>query len=154
MILGLDPSTKGTGWAVMSDEGKLIASGAIRPPKACKTVQSKLQYVYYEINKILDEYKPTDIVSEDQYLGKNANTLKTLSQLRGVIMLACEEHNLNLVFYWPNTIKLVTTGSGKANKEAMVKTVCEMFDLSDLTDDDTADAIGAAYTHYKQKETV
>lgn len=147
MIIGFDPSTKGTGWAVLNESGELIDYGALRPPKSCKTVQEKLLYLYNEIYLKIEKWKPNEAISEDQFGGNNIKTLKTLSQLRGVIMLACEQHSIEMQYYWPTTVKLANTGSGKGKKADMIRAICQRYGLEGI-DDDTADAIGVAYTHY------
>lgn len=153
MILGLDPSTKGTGWGIITDDGTLCAYGAIRPPSYCDTNQKKLLYIHNEIVEIINTYEPDEIASENQFKGKNAKTYKVLSQLMGSIMLASAKADIEIVYYWPTTIKVVTQGSGKASKKEMVNAICTRFNIEGI-DDDTADAIGVAYTHFIKRGAI
>jgi crossover junction endodeoxyribonuclease RuvC len=144
-ILGLDPSTKSTGWGLLTNEGELIAFGYLAPVN-CPTNQKKLANIYDGVRTLIELYHPTEVVCENQFLGKRVETIKTLSQLRGVIMLACEQENIEIIYYWPASIKKAVTGKGNASKAEMIKAICERFKLDDINDD-TADALGVAYTH-------
>lgn len=145
-ILGIDPSTVATGWFYVYDDGD-IAYGVLSPPSSCKTNQEKFLYIYNEFNNLISALKPTDVACENQYKGPRIETLKTLSQLRGVLMLACEQAGITMHYYWPSTVKLQCTGNGKATKQQMVDTVCEMYNITNITGD-MADAAAVALAHH------
>jgi crossover junction endodeoxyribonuclease RuvC len=146
-VLGIDPSTRATGWAILEkDTRAVIAHGAICPKKSLNE-QEKINCVYNEICNIIKEYGPIAVACEDQFSKLNAKTLKILSRLVGGILLACQQNGLTAVLYAPTHVKSVFSGTGKACKEFMIETAENMAGVSagTLTDDE-ADAIGVAYT--------
>jgi crossover junction endodeoxyribonuclease RuvC len=182
MILGLDLSSVNSGYSVMdpwpakgiesedtihmyksivcgiseeeNSEPPLIDYGSIIPNKKMNHAQ-KLQYIYDEIYKILEQYPQVDkVIMEDQHFRTNASTLKLLARISGVAMLAAQQHGCDIVLYPAATVKKGFTGNGRAEKKDMIAMANQKFGL-ELRDDNIADAIGVAYTYYEQqrKET-
>ena len=145
MIMGFDPSTECTGWAVLDGE-EIVACGAISPPKNLKNAY-KYKYVYDAVKTLLNMYNPEIVICEDQFLGLRKATLKVLSQLRGVIMLACAQDGIKEISYYPSTIKLAAAGKGNANKAEVIAAVNTKFNV-EIKNDNIADAVAIAYTHH------
>lgn len=59
MILGLDISTKCTGWAIVDDDGELIKHGAIRVPntKAINNIFDKAEHIECELKKVFADFE-------------------------------------------------------------------------------------------------
>jgi len=142
IILGIDASTHDTGWGVLDDDN-LIGYGSIVPPDT--DLPEKLLYVYDELKRVIVEYNPDIVACEDQYLGKNTNTVKTLSQLKGVINLLCQQHGLFIKYYYPTTIKKAATGDGKADKKMIIDAINKRYS-TDIQNDNITDAIAIAFT--------
>lgn len=148
-VLGLDPSLSNTGWSILAD-GLLVQYGSIRPKG---TNQAKLLYIYNNVKNILAVHQPDAVSCENQFLGLKSDTLKVLSHVRGVIMLACEEAGLEINYYWPSTVKLQSAGSGKATKEDIKNFILSTYGI-DIKDDNITDAIAIAYTYQKLQAEV
>lgn len=150
-ILGIDPSTVNSGWALMQGD-KVIVYGAISPPKKLSE-EKKIMYTYNELISLIHKYKPDQIACEDQYGRLNTKTLKVLSRLVGGIMLACAEHDTPITLIYPSHVKKVFTGRGNASKQDMVEKAKKFIHKE--VSDDIADAVAVAYTFLednKQKE--
>lgn len=141
-ILGIDASTKDTGWSILEGE-VLVAYGSIMPKKG--ELSEKLLYLYEELRKVIKKHNPDIVACEDQYLGKNVNTIKTLSQLKGVISLLCQQNKLFIKYYYPSTIKKAVTNNSNASKQEIINTINDMYN-TDIQNDNIADAIAIAYT--------
>lgn len=72
----------------------------------------------------------------------------TVSQARGVILLALQKANVEIYEYTPLQIKMAMTGYGRATKAQMQEMVRVHLGLSEIPKpDDCADALAAALTH-------
>ncbi|HLO11190.1 MAG TPA: crossover junction endodeoxyribonuclease RuvC [Pseudoneobacillus sp.] len=142
-ILGIDPSTVSTGWAIIDEHKTVVDCGAICPNKKMDE-QEKIKYVYDEICNVIRDYSPTNMACEDQFARLNPKTLKILSRLVGSVLLAGEQNNLKVTLYAPTHVKSVFSGIGNATKEQMIEKARE-YTIRELCSDE-ADAIGVAIT--------
>ena len=142
IVLGMDPSTRAFGWAVLQKD-EVIAFGEITP-KGGKNRIDRLTYIYNELESILDRYQPDMASAEDTFVwGKNFDTAMRLSEVRGVAMLALGRRKIPLTLFKPSFLKLVLNGSGKAGKNDMIASARKIFNIPRLTSNE-ADAIAAA----------
>jgi crossover junction endodeoxyribonuclease RuvC len=149
-IIGIDPGTGITGFGVIepiNHKYKLIDAGVIRTP-AKQADEIRLQTIYENICEIIDELKPTVMSIEKLFFAKNVTTAMTVSQARGVILLAAQQRGLTIFEYTPLQIKQAITGYGKADKAQMQEMVRIHMNLKEIPKpDDCADAIAAAICH-------
>jgi Holliday junction resolvasome RuvABC endonuclease subunit len=85
-VLGLDVSTKSTGWFVTKPSCGIIA------PSADLSFEDKLVWFRIELGKVLDKHKPDVVVIEDAYYRPgfgNIHTLKALVKFAGVAQELC-----------------------------------------------------------------
>lgn len=157
-ILGIDPGTAIVGWGcieVSAQKAVPVSYGAITTP-AGTDISNRLERIYTEILKLIDTYRPETVILENLYFSTNAKTAMSVSQARGVILLAAAEKRLPVVSYSPLTVKLSITGDGKAQKPQVQRMVQVLLKLDKIPKpDDTADALAIALTHaysYKFKE--
>lgn len=143
IILGIDPSTVSTGWAIIDENKAVVDCGAICPGKKLNE-QEKIKYVYDELCSVMKDYKPDHVACEDQFARLNPKTLKILSRLVGSILLACEQNGNKVTLYAPTHVKSVFSGIGNATKEQMIDKARE-YTIRELCSDE-ADAIGVAIT--------
>lgn len=147
-IIGVDIASIITGWSYL-DETKLL-TGIIATSKE-DTLEKRLLSLYDNFKDIIEKYAPDLIAVENQYFKKNVSTLKILSQARGIIMLVAAQYNIKLRVIEPTTAKLAITGSGKASKKDVRKSVCEKYKIEDITEDE-ADAVAIAYAAFLKQE--
>ena len=72
-----------------------------------------------------------------------------MGHARGVIFLAAARHDLPLVSYNATRIKKTITGSGRASKDQIQRTIQRELGLRELPEPpDVADALAVALCHY------
>jgi len=149
-ILGIDPGTATTGWAIVEEqagEPVAIAYGHISTsPK--NTTAERLKEVADDLEDIIKKYRPTDSSVEELFFFKNVKTAVKVSQSRGGILLTLERLNVKIFEYTPLQIKQSVTGYGRAEKAQIQLMVKSVFKLKSIPKpDDTADALAAAICH-------
>lgn len=126
LILGIDPGTATTGYGlirvpddIMGREFKydieLVAFGNIYTPKD-RIMEERLLMIHNELNQIIERFKPEQMVIELLFFGANTKTVISVGQARGVIMLSAAKFGIPVNDYTAPQIKLMVTGSGRADK--------------------------------------
>lgn len=149
-ILGIDPGTGITGFGVIDVDGtkyKLVDAGVVKTP--AKTPMSKrLETIHKNISEIIKEHKPDTLSIEKLFFAQNVTTAMTVSQARGVVLLAGEQNGLKVHEYTPLQIKQAMTGYGRADKKQIQEMVRVLLKLKEVPKpDDCADALAAAICH-------
>jgi crossover junction endodeoxyribonuclease RuvC len=152
-ILGVDTSLRSSGVAVIEVSGQkmqALAYGRIHN-KAALSHSCCLAAIHKEIDKLIAEFEPDDVAIEGAFFAKNAKTAMILGQARGVVLAACALRNLPVYEYSPRSIKQAVVGAGAASKEQVAKMVIRLLGLSELPQEDAADALAAAICHIHQR---
>lgn len=151
-VLGIDPGTAITGYAIVEEEmGELalIDIGVIRT-SANTPLPSRLQSIYTELHKIIKEHKPDSSAVEELFFSRNARTAMSVGQARGVSLLVLANAGLHIAEYTPMQIKEAVTGYGSASKSQVQKMVRMLLNMEEPPrPDDAADAAAVAicYIH-------
>jgi len=164
-VLAVDPSLNSTGYAIVDKAyGDVIDLGRILTPIKIP-IPERLKYIYISIVEIISNYSPqiNVLAIEDQYMFKNADTLKKLSQVRGVIELAGAMSDIQFFVYTPAQIKKTMTNNGNADKDAVYQAVRNFYSYHKNVikylysphvmtngknkNDDVSDALAIARTH-------
>lgn len=149
-IVGIDPGTARVGWGVIEGEKQrytMIRYGCIETDKS-KQDYHRLQEIYQEVYGLLQTEKPDQVVVEKLFFARNVTTAMTVSQARGVILLAAAQANLPVFEYTPMQVKQAVTGHGGADKtqiQTMMKIILKLKEIP--KPDDAADALAIALTH-------
>jgi len=151
IILGLDPGTATTGFGVISLNPKstvlnpkLIAYGTIET-KANSYMPARLREIYLHTRKLIKTHKPDKVALESLFFFKNQKTVMTVSQARGVIMLACQSMKIPVTEYPPLQVKNSLCQNGRADKKEMQETIKKILKLKEIPKpDDAADALATA----------
>jgi crossover junction endodeoxyribonuclease RuvC len=154
-VLGIDPGTATTGWAVLEERKgcvKPLAYGHISTsPK--DSVSSRLKEVADDIEKIIKKYRPNESAIEDIFFFKNVKTAVKVSQSRGAMLLTLENKNVKIFSYTPLQVKQALTGYGRAEKKQIQLMVKNILKLKSIPKpDDTADAIAIALCHLNSRK--
>ena len=146
-ILGIDPGTAICGYGVVDIFGNKLAVvkyGAVLTDKDLHTAQ-RLLILHEELSKIIEIYKPEIMAVEELFFNKNARTVMTVSQARGVILLTGEKNGLLVREYTPIQVKLAVVGYGRATKEQVTLMVQRLLNIKEKPKpDDVADALAVA----------
>jgi len=149
-ILGIDPGTGILGFGVIDvvkGKASLVDAGVIRTP-AKEDDAVRLQTIFEEITDIIAQTKPTEMSVEKLFFAQNVTTAMTVSQARGVVLLAGKQAGLGIYEYTPLQIKQALTGYGRAEKKQIQEMVRVILQLKEVPKpDDCADALAAAITH-------
>lgn len=149
-VIGIDPGTATTGWAVLEEKNgdiKPIAFGHISTSPKCETAE-RLCEIARDLEKIIRKFKPKEGAVEDIFFFKNQKTAVKVSQARGVLLLTLERLKVKITDYTPLQVKQALTGYGRAEKkqvQVMVKNILKLRSIP--KPDDTADAIAIAVCH-------
>ncbi len=148
-ILGLDPSISSTGWGIIDVNGSrlsYVADGFISTSSK-EPLSSRLNTIFNELKKIIEEYQPDESAIEITFLNTNPETSLKLSMARGVVFLIPSLYNIPLYEYEPNKIKKSLTGVGRAEKSQVETMVKILLPKCTPKNNDSSDALAIAITH-------
>lgn len=152
-VLGIDVGTATTGWAVLEKDNdsknkvRLIDYGVISTsPK--DPMPQRLNHIFETMGELIKKYSPDSTAVESLFYFKNQKTVMTVSQARGVILLAAQRFGLEIFEYTPLQVKSAVTGYGRADKKQVQKMVRLILGLeAEVRPDDAADAVAIAICH-------
>jgi len=149
-VLGIDPSLRGTGLAV-------IEFSAGRPPLLlhCCTVAipqrvpmpEALARIHRAVSEALDGRSVQHVAVEQSIYVQNFQTAQILGSARGAAIAAAALRELPIFEYGPTRIKRAIVGTGRASKEQMQRMVMSLVGHGSTLAPDEADAAGAALCH-------
>lgn len=156
IVLGVDPGTLVTGFAVIScshDNLALLEAGSIRNQSG-QSMPIRLLRIYEGLQSLIDRHHPDEFAIESAFYGKNAQSALKLGQARGVSILAAVKKEIPTTEYSPREVKQAVVGKGTATKEQvqyMVRALLHMKGERMLLD--TSDAIAVAICHLHRGTT-
>jgi crossover junction endodeoxyribonuclease RuvC len=123
IVLGIDPGTANTGFGVVELRGqKLIAlDGGVITTRPEAPPQIRLSNIHRRVCELLDGHHVTIISLEEIFFGRNAQSAFAVGQARGVVMLAAGQRRLDCISYTPQQIKHSVCGSGRADKDQVLR---------------------------------
>jgi crossover junction endodeoxyribonuclease RuvC len=150
IILGIDPGSRKTGWAVIETEGrkfKYIASGVLRFDKT-EEFLDRLALIAKSTKELVETYKPDEVSLESLIFVQSIPSLAKLAQARGALIAGMSENYQSKIFeYSPNLIKSSVSGHGHATKEGVEKTLKMIFGNIKFKTNDESDALAIALCH-------
>jgi crossover junction endodeoxyribonuclease RuvC len=152
-ILGIDPGTATTGYGIIdiinNDTIEVVNYGVIHTTPQ-QIMSDRLKAIFDDMNYLIETFSPDIMAVEELFFFKNSKTVITVSQARGVILLAAANHQIEIKEYTPLEIKVTLTGYGRADKLEMQNTVTELLNLDEIPKpDDAADALAIALCHHQ-----
>ena len=152
IILGVDPSLRGTGFGVIRTGGAqpvTLAQGTISCPKDWERSRCLAQ-ISQSLRGILEKHQPTVCVVEGLFFAQNLKTAIIMGEARGAAMAVIAEAGLDIYEIATRKVKLAIVGYGAAQKIAVAKMVQRMLNLAELPAPDAADALALALTHAQE----
>lgn len=71
-----------------------------------------------------------------------------VAEVRGIILLICEQEGVPVTEYTPNQVKQAITGSGRADKKQVQEMIRRLLHLQEIPrPDDAADGLSIALCH-------
>ncbi len=149
-VLGIDPGLATTGYAVLEAQSgrvRVLEAGVIRTP-ADEPLPKRLRAIYEDAQRLIEEYIPDALAVEEVFFNQNVTTAMSVSQARGVVLLAGAKADLPCASYTPLEVKRQICGYGRAKKVQMQAMVQRLLRLKTLPrPDDAADALAVALCH-------
>jgi Holliday junction resolvasome RuvABC endonuclease subunit len=147
-VLSLDISASSTGWAFY--DGCEFEYGVIKTsPKNSRA--ERLSNFKMELEQLLTELAPAQVVIEDLYSGLNPRTLILLAKFVGVAEVCCLEHtDVDPYTISTNTVKSYFKAKKKENVFECVVSIFEWEDdeLTFKKFNDMADALAQLICYY------
>lgn len=131
-ILALDIATK-TGWKTKEASGVWDFT-----PKRGESIGMRVVRFKAKIREMIELVKP-DLIVYELPAGLHKSSIMVASQMIGILMSECEDHNINYANESSKEIKKFATGNGNAGKPLMIKAARDLG--FDPKDDNEADAI-------------
>jgi len=152
VILGLDPSLRGTGYGVIrmaKPFPQTLTHGAI----ACKATWAHSQClvkIVQTLREILKQHHPEVCVVEGLFFAQNLQTALIMGEARGAALATIAEAGVEIYEMAPRKVKQAIVGYGAAEKTAVAKMVQRMLHLAETPQADAADALALALTHAQE----
>ena len=149
IILGVDPSLRGTGFGVIRtgrSGAAVLAQGTIACPKDWERSRC-LAAISQALRRVLSDHQPEVCVMEGLFFAQNLKTAIIMGEARGAALAAVAEAGLEIFEIATRKVKQAIVGHGGAQKLAVAKMVQRMLNLADLPAPDAADALALALTH-------
>jgi crossover junction endodeoxyribonuclease RuvC len=150
LILGVDPGSQVTGYAVVSCVGRTLRrvdSGTIRLPGGRTELSGRLGRLLERLEGIIESLRPTEVAVEDIFTARNPRSALALGQARGVVLAVAGRQALPVHGYPPATVKRAVCGHGRADKKQIQRMVQVLLSLDKTPAQDEADAIAVAICH-------
>jgi crossover junction endodeoxyribonuclease RuvC len=108
----------------------------------------RLAELHEGIVDLIERHHPTTLAIENAFYHKNVHTTLVLGHARGVVLLAAQQHELDIAQYSPATVKKAVVGAGGAPKAQVAAMVARLLHLKHAPRPaDAADGVAVALTH-------
>ena len=152
VILGLDPSLRGTGFGVIR-LGKPHPAALVHGTIACPPswLRSRcLAKIAETLRDVVREHRPTACVVEGLFFAQNLQTALVMGEARGAALAVVAEAGLDIYEIAPRKMKQAIVGYGAAQKSAVAKMVQRLLGLARPPAPDAADALALALAHAQE----
>jgi crossover junction endodeoxyribonuclease RuvC len=151
LVLGIDPSLRGTGLALLEfrhgHTPVMLRCATVRVP-ARRTMAFALGEIHRSVAEFLAAAPGVRHVALEQTIYvQNFQTAQILGAARGAAMAAAGLQGLPVFEYAPLRVKQAVAGTGRASKEQLARTVKSLLGHAAAIGFDEADAAGVALCH-------
>ena len=149
IILGVDPSLRGTGFGIIKlakPFPETLAHGTISCPAGWERSRC-LAKISQSLREAIQKHRPTVCVIEGLFYAQNLQTALIMGEARGAALAAIAEAGLEIFEIAPRKVKQAVVGYGAAQKSAVAKMVQRLLNLPKPPAPDAADALALALAH-------
>jgi crossover junction endodeoxyribonuclease RuvC len=150
-IFGIDPGSQLTGYGIVDVLGPkttLVSCGSIRASgEHCQ----RLRQIFIEIERLIAEFQPHEIVIERVFVHRNADSALKLGQARAAALCATFAADLPIYEYAARHIKKAVVGRGSAEKTQVQQMIKMLLGMRATPEPDAADALAAALCHANER---
>tara|TARA_R110000868_G_scaffold306734_1_gene568024 strand:+ start:54509 stop:55081 length:573 start_codon:yes stop_codon:yes gene_type:complete len=150
IILGIDPGSRVTGYAVLTEEnGKLIALRCdVLKMAHIEEHSDRLKFIFDKLSGIIKSVKPSACAVETPIYGVDPQAMLKLGRAQAAAILAIKNCGLDASEYFPKVVKKSITGNGNASKGQVAFMLKKMVTLPDeKLSNDATDALAVAWCH-------
>ena len=150
-ILAVDPSLRGTGFAIMEEsKGKIrCLEYSVIKNHPSLSQEGCLIAIHEALEKAIERHKPTALAIEKVIFVQSYATAIILGAARGVAVLAAAQQGLSVHEYPPKRVKQAVVGKGAAAKEQVAFMIRALLGLTETPPSDAADALAIGLTHLR-----
>jgi crossover junction endodeoxyribonuclease RuvC len=133
----------------------VLRYGALRIPSKRQKSSSGacLHDVHALLCQLIEEFHPQAIAVESVFTALNMRTALRLAEVRGVVLLAAEQHGVEVRSYSPREVKACVAGYGHAGKKQMQLMVRALLKMDETPEpSDAADALAVALCHLQGEQ--
>ncbi len=149
-VLGIDPSLRGTGLALIEfaagRQALLLRARTVRVPARCSMAEA-LAEIHRAVADFIDGAKVRHVALEQTIYVQNIQTAQILGAARGAAIAAAALRDKPVFEYPPLRVKQAVVGVGRASKEQMQRTIMALLGHGAPLASDEADAAGVAMCH-------
>ena len=151
-ILGIDPGSRATGYAVLEVRGAsvcFVEAGALVIASARRSsLAARLGGIGAALEQLLDRCRPDETAVEDLFHATHARSALRLAHARGVILGVLARAELPIAEYSPLQVKKAVSGYGYAEKDALRGMLEGLLRIpGGLLSRDASDATAVALCH-------
>lgn len=153
VVLGIDPSLRGTGYGVIrTGRGgpRAVAQGVIACPPGWERSRCLFR-IAEALRDVVREHRPGVCVIESLFYAQNYQTALIMGEARGACLVAVAEAGLSVFEMAPRRVKQAIVGYGAAQKLAVAKMVQRILDLPEPPPGDAADAFALALAYAQEQ---
>ncbi len=153
IILGIDPSLRGTGFGVIQlgrPRPRALGHGTVHCPHTWEHSRCLVKIVQ-SLREVLKAHHPTVCVVEGLFFAQNLQTALVMGEARGAALATVAEAGLQIYEIAPRKVKQAIVGYGAAQKLAVARMVQRLLDLPEPPASDAADALALALTHAQEQ---
>jgi crossover junction endodeoxyribonuclease RuvC len=150
-ILAVDPSLRGTGFAVLEQHAQKIQclEYSVIKNHSSMSQEKCLIAIHAGISSVIDRHGPTELAIEKVIFVQSYATAILLGAARGASVLAAAQQGLSIHEYPPKRVKQAVVGRGAAAKDQVAFMVRALLGLTETPPSDAADAIAIGITHLR-----
>ncbi len=157
-VLGVDPSLRATGWAVVENGSvrdarrlslRSLGYGTIRVPASVSLSEALLR-IHKDISMAIATHKPEVCAIESTIYVQSHKTAIILGAVRGAALLAAAQAGLAVTEFAPRQVKRSLTGRGGAKKDQVAFMVRALLELDHTPDVDAADALATTIAYFQR----
>jgi crossover junction endodeoxyribonuclease RuvC len=155
VVLGIDPSLRGTGIAVVESLGgkwRLLFSVTLKH-KASIGMPECLGNIHRAVAETIVKYQPAAVALEQVIFVQNPRTGLIMGATRGAAISAAALAKLPVFEYPPARVKQAASGFGRASKEQVAAQVRAVLGLAATLPPDESDAAAVCLCHCLTKRT-
>ena len=155
-ILGIDPSIRNTGYAVIEVHGnkqQALCYGSI-PNPATRAPEKCLLAIVEGLRDVITRHQPETAAIEKIIYVQSTRTAIIMGSARGAALIAAAEAGLEITEYPAKLIKKSATGHGSAQKQQIGFMMRVLLGLTRTPESDEGDALAIALTHARSLSTL